>query len=228
MNKTRIAMGLLLLSLSLFHSLAFSAKTVVYKKETKQYIIDIQYPQDLGNQQVDHLVKDFITEIQQSEMPEFSTDLPKDLPGKNSIYIRFKIPFQQKRALSLLFSISTYARGAAHPSNTIRTLNFIDNKIVSLQQLFKPNSEYLSIIAHYCQKELLAKINADEKWIKSGTASSDAQYKNWTFNDKGLNIIFDTYQVAAYVYGPQMVMIPQSLLKPLFQDKIENAIWGSA
>ncbi|STX29551.1 endo-1,4-beta-xylanase [Legionella beliardensis] len=203
-------------------------KTVAIKKETKNFILDVKYPQGFNKGQIDQAVKAFITKVKNAQDMSDSDPLTANLPGKNSLYIDYKIAFQNDHAVSLLFNISTYSRGAAHPNNTVKTMNFIDGKQIGLSNLFKPNTNYLTEIANYCRTKLLKMENADEKWVNEGTQAINKNYKNWNFNDQGLAIIFDTYQVAAYVYGPQTIIIPQSSLATSLRLDIQKAVWGNA
>lgn len=204
-------------------------KSVIIKKETPQYIIDINYPQGFTDKKIDDAVKQLVQLIRQTE-PNPATDDKgaSDLPGKNSLTIKYKVVYQTPKVVSLLFTISTYAKGAAHPNNTIRTLNIIEGKSVQLTDLFLPKVNFLNPIVRQCRKKLSTVSSIDKKWMISGTEAKLENYEYWNFNKNGITIIFDTYQVAPYVFGPQTVSIPHSLLLPVLNPSLSKIIWGNA
>ncbi|MDP1602933.1 MAG: RsiV family protein [Legionella sp.] len=205
-----------------------NVQTVKIEKETTDFSLNIKYPHGYS-EPVDATIKTLVTDTQKTaDERAASNDLPADIPGKNGLTIDFNTKYQTPRALSILFDISIYVRGAAHPDNSVKVLNFIDNVDVSLEQLFKPGSHYLTEIAAECRSHLLKKKDADANWVVTGTNPVKDNYKNWYFSKDGLVIVFDTYQVAAYVYGPQTVTIPKSLLKKWLRPEVEKAVWGNA
>ena len=55
---------------------------------------------------------------------------------------------------------------------------------------------------------------AQDIW-EEGAAPTADNYSNWNVTKKGLLIPFPAYQVAAYAYGPQTVIVPYSALKDI-------------
>lgn len=205
------------------------AKTVTIKKETPAYVIDISYPQGFSSREINTSIVELIESIrkEQANPEKIDPDVPGSLPGKNGLYIKYKTMYQNKQVLSIQFDISSFSKGAAHPSNTVRTINFVHGKKVVLEQLFKPDSNYLAKISSSCRDQLLAKKDADEKWVLTGTAPTEDNYKNWYFSKKGIVVVFDTYQVAAYVYGPQTVLVSLPVMADLLQADFKKLIWGN-
>ncbi|WP_131782254.1 DUF3298 and DUF4163 domain-containing protein [Legionella gresilensis] len=201
--------------------------TVTVKKETKTFILNLKYPQGFKENQINQVIKTFITKTKSSQDMSGSSPFTTNLPGKDSLYIDYKIAYQNTHVVSLLFNISTYSRGAAHPNNSVRTFNFIDGEEINLQDIFKANSPYLEEIANYCRNQLLKNKDFDEKWVNEGTQAINKNYTNWNFSKEGLAIVFDTYQIAAYVYGPQTIIIPTSSLASL-RPEIKKLVWGNA
>ncbi|KTD28126.1 DUF3298 and DUF4163 domain-containing protein [Legionella israelensis] len=209
--------------------LANAVQTKAIQKETKQYILDIKYPQGFSSKEVDSTIKQKIELIQNEFIRGLSdeADLPQDVPGKNGLTITYAIPYRQDSVLSVRLMISTYHHGAAHPNNQTEVLNFIRNKLVTLDTLFKKDSDYLKIFADYSRKKLLTKEDFDKQWVLTGTEPKADNYKKWYFQKEGFVVIFDTYQVAAYVYGPQTVTIPLSVYRTMLKPDILNSVWGS-
>lgn len=220
------------ISLSLYclmSSCIVNAESPVSIKEDKpNYSQDIQYPQDFQSADINAAIRDFIAKNQSVFRKSLKEDAktPARAPGKTSLDIKYSIPFKSKKALSIRFDISTYHRGAAHPANTVSVLNFVNGKRVLLPDLFIPKSNYLITLSDYCNKQITAKKISDKDWIKEGTAPVIANYDIWYFTQKGIAVVFDTYQVAAYVYGPQIIEIPQPMISSLIKPSIKKILWS--
>jgi len=73
---------------------------------------------------------------------------------------------------------------------------------------------------------ITAKNISDAKWIQEGTKAVAENYHTWFFTPQGLAIIFDSYQVAAYVYGAQTVSIPLSSISNLVKPELLKTVWN--
>lgn len=227
----KFIISLLGLSYFLLHSLVWAEppKTIVIKRETANFDLSIRYPEGFPDAEVGERIKAFIAESQKSAADLEAPDVKQtgDTFGKSSLYIDYKIEFQNKNALSILFTVSAYSQGAAHPSNSVKTFNFIQGQSVTLDHLFVPSSNYLNQIATICRKALGKKKMTDRDWLIKGTTATQENYRNWHFTKEGLAIVFDTYQVAPYFYGPQTVKIPKSELKNWLRPDVTKAVWGN-
>ncbi|WP_298627157.1 DUF3298 and DUF4163 domain-containing protein [uncultured Legionella sp.] len=222
--KTGLTFGLIL-NAFLVHAIT----PTVIKKETADYILDIKYPQGFESPAVNTTIQDLIASTQKSFMNELSedADTPADAPGKTGLNITYSVPYKTKTALSVRFNISIFHKGAAHPSNTVVMKNFINGKEVMLADLFVPGANYLNPIAAVAKKTITAKKISDEQWISEGTKPTAENYSVWHFTDKGIAIIFNSYQVAAYVYGEQTVNIPLALIANLVKPVVAKTVWGN-
>ena len=124
--------------------------------------------------------------------------------------------------ISVEFSEGGYSRGAAHPNSWTSVLNYDvkNGKKLALADLFKPKSNYLSVISNYCIKNLKEQskkkdLQLDDEAIKSGAGPKADNYKSCAITKKGLWITFDAYQVGPYAAGPQHVLVPYAVLKDL-------------
>jgi hypothetical protein len=225
-SLSKILLGLLIFGYS-FSSWALTETSL--KKETSAYIIDVKYPQGFDEPQINARVQNFIEKNKAHFFKEIKsdTDIPADAPGKSGLNIIYSIPYHKNGVMSIVFDISLYHRGAAHPSNTVTVLNFIDAREVQLADLFRPGVNYLKPIANWCNKIISDKKLSDNEWVLEGTKPIKKNYETWSFSEKGINIIFDTYQVAAYVYGPQKVKISLSQVSSLLKLDIKKRVWGS-
>jgi len=203
-------------------------ETVTIKKETSEYILDIKYPQQLPSSEENAAIKELIKKTRSSFMSELIEDasVAADAPGKTSLNISYSIPYQTKTALSVRFDVSIYHRGSAHPYSIAKIINFVNGHQVKLSDLFIEKTDYLKSIAVFCNKVITARNISDAPLIKEGTTAKDENYQNWFFTPKGIAVVFNAYQVAAYVYGEQTVMIPLAHLSTLIKPKLSKIIWN--
>ncbi len=134
-----------------------------------------------------------------------------------SAYIqKFSLLSPPGNIFSIKFEINTYIYQAAHPGTHTRVVNYDLEKgeDLSLDQLFRPGSDYLNTIANYCIADL-KKRPIDFEVNSAGAEPNSQNYGNWNITADGLLITFDEYQVAAYALGPQLVTVPWSELKSI-------------
>jgi hypothetical protein len=223
-------------------SWASAYTTVAINTKTSDSVINIQYPQGFEDQHInltiqafiDHLKKPFVTNAPLQEFPESEWYQEYD---SDFINVEYKVKFNTPHVVSILFDIIIYGKGAAHPNGSLKTLTIIDGHKEQLTQLFKSNSNYLSIISNYCYKRLLKELSLerveegfseeDKKLLKKGTRPVIGNYKKWYFNKKGLVIVFEGLQVIGVENGPVFfVTIPYQTLKSWACTKKDDVIWG--
>ncbi len=227
MSLCRMLTVTVFICLTAVSMIGHAMQTQVIKKERENYILDIKYPVNTGQSSIDATVKNHVENIQKAFITSLGSekDLPSGVSGKSSLTINYARPYQTDSAVSIRFSLSTYHRGAAHPDNRILTLNFIKGELVSLADLFK-DTDYLKPIVEHVRKKLLDNPDFDKTWVLNGTAAKPENYKKWFFDEQGLSIVFDTYQVAAYVYGPQTVKLPLAVIEKNLKPEIHSLVWG--
>jgi hypothetical protein len=117
--------------------------------------------------------------------------------------------------VSVLFTVSYYVSGAAHPNQYAVSLNLdiANARVLKLADLFKPGVDYLQVISDYCIQDLKRR-NVLE-W-DTGALPVEENYRTWNLTQDGLLISFDPYEVASYARGPQAVTIPYASLKDIF------------
>src|SRR5262249_27493363 len=146
--------------------------------------------------------------------------LPAKFAGKNNnLYIDYDasvIKSGSEHIISVRFSLQAYIVGMAHPLHYHRVLNYAieEGKEINLSDLFAPNANYLQVFSDYC-RQVLDKRLANKDMVAQGTLPTLQNYKNWNIKPNGLLITFDEYQVAPYVNGAQMVLIPFTALKDI-------------
>lgn len=202
--------------LFLFSSIAWTSSynTVKIKSNNAASLIDIEYPQGFTNKQVDLRVKNLIDTLKKPYSEIATTNhFTRSHWDQDSLQVHFKVESNNPKVVSLLFDIQTYEGAEDSSSEQIKTLNFINGNEVKLEQLFKPNSDYLSKIASYCYKNLLKKEISDKQWLKNSSKPIRENYKKWYFNKKGMVIVFNATQVSKSLSIPISVTIPYTTLK---------------
>lgn len=119
--------------------------------------------------------------------------------------------------VSIGFGVSSFYEGAAHPQHNTLVFNYDlkSEKRLRLSDLFKPGSNYLTVVSDYAIAALKKELSPDPDldWIKNGAGPTEENYKNWNLTRAGLKVTFDPYQVASYAEGEHIVLIPYGALK---------------
>lgn len=187
-----------------------------------RYTVKARYPQATGAQRDPRLAKlnQILRDLITKDVGEFRHDfqVPEERLGTGSYYeADYFVSLKTANLISLSFGVSTYFEGAAHGNHHTIAFNYdlAAGRVLALKDLFKPNSNYLSLISEFTIKELKKKLgpDPDEEWIGRGAGASEENYKNWNITKRGLEVTFDPYHVAYYAAGPQEVTIPYSVLR---------------
>ena len=202
--------------------------TGTIREDNPAFTIVIQYPQGFSQPAINDAIQKYISEQKNNFLQSAGRDkeLPTNVPGKDTLNITYQTMYQDNQAISILFNLSAFNRGAVHPNNTAFTFNFINGQSITLGQVFKVYSDYLDVVANLSRTQLFLKKDLDKHQIEEGTKPTAENYKLWYFTARGLAVVFDIYQVAAYVYGPQTVKIPKDKLFPLIKSDVAKAVWG--
>ena len=207
-------------------------KTRIEEDKKKKMSINAYYPQiaNFGSN-TEKINKDIYNEVDKQvlsfrqQMKEMG-DLPPDSEVGYSLDINYNTMVATDDLISFDFIVSIYT-GGAHPNHYEMTLNYNlkDGNKLALSDLFKSKSNYLKKISDYCIAELKKpkgdpdnQIEPDPEWVERGAGPNEDNYGNWNISKKGLVITFDPYQVAPYVVGPQVVVVPYSVLKDLVRE----------
>ena len=178
------------------------------------YTIEVAYPKLTGEDAVSQVFNQTAKELVEHVINFFKKDLenmgelPPDMVShESSLNIDYEIIHAEDDLISVLFGISIYYAGAAHPSHFTEALNFdlIDSSVAELSSLFKPGTDYLLFLSDYCLGDLQ---NQGVLEWEDGALPKQENYRVWNISADGLQITFDPYAVAPYAAGPQQVVIP--------------------
>jgi hypothetical protein len=118
--------------------------------------------------------------------------------------------------LAVVFFASDYL-GGAHPGDHHDVINYdlSEAKVLSMGDLFKPESDYLEAISGYSIQELKKNQEVLFPNFEAGASPKKENYAAWSITPKGLLVIFEEYQVAPYAAGPQYVLVPYAILEDI-------------
>lgn len=155
-------------------------------------------------------------ELVRNEIKSFKKDIGPAERGdrERSLFIGYSVGLIRDDLISIGFGASTDS-GGVHPNSYSFVLNFDlkNGRELALADLFEPGSDHLRTISADCIRQLL-KEDLDREWVEEGAGPDPKNYHSWLIKRDGILITFDAYQVAAYAYGPQEVLVPYRLLKP--------------
>jgi hypothetical protein len=118
--------------------------------------------------------------------------------------------------VSVVFDVSVFYAGAAHPGHYARTLvwDAERGRALTLAGLFRRGAPWLEALAFRAIPALEADLGemADLRWIEEGAGPVAENYARWALVEDGLLVLFDPYQVAPYAAGPQAVTIDRAAL----------------
>ncbi len=204
-------------------AVSFAPRQIREANKKLRYTIKARYPQAVGAGRNSRLTKlnqelrQFIDKEVGGFKKDFSAPEEQTFGGESTFDSRYQVEFATNNLVSIGFIINTYFEGAAHGNYNVIVFNYDLNqgRSLSLADLFKPNSNYLSPISDYAVKALRKQLSPDPDldWIKSGAGPEEKNYQSWNITLKGLEVTFNPYQVASYAEGPHVVVIPYSVLK---------------
>lgn len=213
-------------------------KTITDKNSDMNYTVNATYPQiDFGpealmgvrgiaqdvNNELDKMISQMISEFagEVSQLPNKTVN-----EKGSSIGITSEAFVSNGTFFSAQMTKFTSLAGAAHPLTTFTTFNYsiISTGILSISNLFLSNSDYLNYISNYCitqlreyaQKEGYTNI---DDMITGGASPELKNFNTWSIKNDNLDIIFNPYQVAPYVFGIQTVSIPLSNMTSMIDPK---------
>jgi len=133
----------------------------------------------------------------------------------SSFELNYQIVYQNIDYISIKFTGYVYIPGAAHGNNVLFSYNFDlkNGKEINLEDLFKPNSNYLVILSDYVTKELNNQPSDLWKLSENGALPKTENFKIFNISKNGLLFTFGDYQLSNYATGPQTIWVPYEYLK---------------
>lgn len=189
-------------------------------------VIDIQYPIEYAAYPfAKAAIDEFIAELEDyyfSFMLDDS-DLAFFIPYAWEAIATYTIYDLNPSIQTLVYNLYDYT-GGAHGNGYYFTMTFdLENeRILSLEDVFAPNANFLPTISALVRADLSARLveMSDPEWIASGTSENIDNYQDFVLTPEGILFLFEPYQVAAYAAGPQESLVSWDALDGLVADNI--------
>lgn len=188
------------------------------------YEYQVDYPQlaGLADPKVQDSVNAVLKAVGTDQVKEFVDALTKDpvstIAGDqpSTLDVNPDTSLLSPDLASIVFDVSMYSSGAAHPAGFILTHTFDlhTGKELQLGDLFLPGSKFLDEIAAISRADLADQLGGplDDVGIQ-GSAPDLQNYQSWLLSPTGLRIIFGEYQVGPYAIGTPSIDIPWAKLQ---------------
>ena len=231
MKKAVFFFANVLYTTSLFATtkLTLETKTISEINNTPKYEIKISFPQiksatSDSEKNFNNVAKKWAlkktNEFKKTLDNWQTSNLPPDIKAKGSyMTVTYDLyTVAPKKIISLRYKSNSFLAGAAHGSNVYGSINYdlICDRKLALSDLFRPNSNYLKIIADLSLNKVTEKLakeaNGQVNIFKEGLMPNSKNFQVWNLTPQGLMFTFNEYQVAPYVFGPQEVIIPYKRL----------------
>jgi Protein of unknown function (DUF3298)/Deacetylase PdaC len=218
-------------------TVSFSDGTQVNDKHLNESIkarrleLTAEYPELTGggandaafNQLVRTSVTRSLADFKKQMLSQSAEDL-KMIPAAMSLYVEisYDVEYADNDLISIRFLEDTY-EGGVHPNYNYFTVTYDlkQGRELKLSDLFKPGAKYLDAVSAYATRDLQSRKDPENNNESMGLAQdifadgakpTADNYARWNITKKGLMFTFDPYQVAAYAYGAQTVIIPYARL----------------
>ena len=210
LNKLgKICFGILFLCIISLGMLCFSSKNSFHeKKETDQYLIEIDYPK-LKNENLKHSTDRYIKEKKEQFIKQAKS------VGTMSSKYEFKTDYEvieNDQTLGVHVRVFEYT-GGAHYIREDKSYYYDkkeDKMITILDILEKDTLDRLASLVYYYVMKYSQdqKLDFDSAMVKSGLTNKASCFEHFKLMDKGLEFTFPPYQVAPYAAGEIKVIIP--------------------
>lgn len=171
-------------------------KANVIERKLIRHRIGLIYPDITGldNKEVQQTINETIQEEIYKMIIEqgYEEDYTKEIWGE------YDIKINDHHLLSILISIHSYSKGAAHGLTALKALNFNlkDGKVYELADLFIKKSGYVSIISEFIKDEMMRK---DVPLLVEFETIDKRQ--DFYLTPNALITFFQLYEYTPYAYG---------------------------
>jgi Protein of unknown function (DUF3298)/Deacetylase PdaC len=130
---------------------------------------------------------------------------PMAAGAENYYGATYETTYLDPRLVSVVFTISTFT-GGAHPNSVRLALMFdlTQARAIKLDDVLSEPNRAVAEIAAVCKAKLEEQAKKDdwELFDNADIAAVVGAAENWAADKDGIEILFDPYSIAAYVYGP--------------------------
>lgn len=204
--------------------------TVRERRETATLSVDVQYPKiaGLAAEVQDPMNAYFADRVKPAVDQGYRSAEANDAVGESrwptEVFLNYRIAYNQKGLLSVLFDDYLYTGGAhggiaRHGYTTdIRT-----GKSYALKDLFEPDTDYVSLLS----AEIKEQIEARELTLLS-PFEAIREDQDFYIERDSLVVYFQQYELMAYAYGFPEFRIPMSSLADVLTLELAGIVWTTA
>ncbi len=202
-----------------------SLTTIKQQEQTELVEIDLEYPQT-GFGAIDDVLPNELAVLAE-EMKALAADSEEfiqDFGIPYSVQSDYEVTRNDDSILSFIVSIYQYT-GGAHGISSTWTFVFDKqkNKLLSLEDVFEQETDYLFILSDAAVRELKTRDLLDnEEWLLEGAGAQKANFERFVLTAKEIRFIFDAYQVGPYAAGTQEVSFPLSNLQDILDSDYQT------
>jgi hypothetical protein len=185
------------------HNVPEVGTTTMIKQDTDTYTIDVVYPH-LGIPTIDSHIQ---SDIKQA-LDEFKNQEPNPRDSatpQNSFFGRFEDVYVGPDVVSMKLILSQYT-GGAHPMTLFSGVNFdrATGKRLGLADALALIGKSVDDVSRESSTQFTKKFGAD--FFSDGATNNPENFSSFLIGKDSVTFIFQQYQVAAYVNGPQEVV----------------------
>jgi uncharacterized protein YecT (DUF1311 family) len=140
------------------------------------------------------------------------------------VWVDYRLVTVTPALISLLWSVSWYGHGAAHPNNNELPVNWLmaPSRRVAADDLFDPAKPWREGLAELCFAALISAKEATDNpyFVKSAAALRDIADRadRWIIERDGLGIQFQPYEIGPYVMGAPRCVVTWDKLRPFVAE----------
>lgn len=212
----------------------FEKETITKQLTKTKFRTEIEYPRLIGKsnnalqaRKFNEAMRKFISEESGGALEDV-----RDVEKEKSEYWRnveeyfvldYDIAFASNDFISVEFAVATYSWGAAHPIDYSLVFNFDlqHGKLLSLKDIFKPRSNYLSVLSGYCQSDLESRLKTENLYavFTEYLEPKTENFETIAVTRKGLKILLGECKVTPCAAGTQSVTVPFEVVKDVLNPQ---------
>jgi uncharacterized protein len=186
---------------------------------------------DAANRLIANLVEERLEELRRDYQRLLAQGDGDHVGPPWALDIAYEHRWQTPRLWSIGFTHYQYTGGAhgmmQHPTLVIDRQS---GQRVPPSGLFRPDSDWLKVLSAYCYQALADRdlFDADDDWLREGTAPEAKNYENLLPLPDGLRVMFEQYQIGPYAIGFHEVLVPYPALADVLNPTLLPIAAGGA
>ena len=206
---------------------------IVENNSDLNYAVYAKYPQfklnNLNNYQTQIHINQLLIDIATEQITSFKNEVSLSRDANNytnklkfMLFITHTTEPTGSSIISVPFEVSIF--NATYRSKTYNlTFNYdiLEDKMLMLEDLFKPDSDYLQILSKMARDDLKKQFKDSSFWplIEKGTEPEEENFKIFSLNTDSLFLFFNSPQVAPPKGRTRVVRIYLKDIQSLFKEQ---------